>query len=144
MPLARYFCYGGVLLALLFVAGAFLPKSPIPASVDRHLPRILISSERKWPERVVFDTSIRVNVPTLPAPSPVESPAPAAPPDVSARARNALAQLEPSAAVEPRATDRKKRGPKPQRQFNLEKRSIAPMIRVARYPQFGWYGYSMW
>lgn len=145
MPLARYFLYvGGVLLALLFVAAALLPKLPLPASTGPRLPSIHISSERKWPERVVFDTGIQMNIPTRAADLRAESLVPAVPADVSANARNALAQLQPSTAGVPRTSDRKKRGPKLQRQFNVAKRSTAPVIRLARHPQFGWFGYSIW
>ena len=145
MPLARYLFYvGGVLLALMFVADALLPKLQQPQSTDLHLPQIRISSERRWPERVVFDTSIQMNVPARPADALAERPVPAVPADVSANARNALAQLQSSAASEPRTSDRKRRGPRPRHQFSLAKRSIAPVIRLARHPQFGWFGYSIW
>src|SRR6201991_1026293 len=57
MPLARYFLYvGGVLLALLFVASACLPKPPAIAEGTEYPPPIRIHSDRKWPERIVFDT----------------------------------------------------------------------------------------
>jgi hypothetical protein len=147
MPLARYFLYvGGVLFALLFVAGAFLPKSPRPASADSHLLRIQISSDQRWPERVVFDTGVRVEIPAQRAELPAERPSPAEPADASAKALGALAQLQPQppSASEPRPADRKKRMPKPQHQFNPAKRSTAPAIRLARHPQFGWFGYSIW
>jgi hypothetical protein len=119
-----------------------LPKLPLRASTDLQLPPIRMSSERKWPEPVVFDTSIRVDTPARPADLPAAPPVPAA--DVSAHARNAFAQLQSPAAGEQRASDRKKRGPKLQRQFNVAKRSSAPVTRLARHPQFGWFGYSMW
>jgi hypothetical protein len=47
-----------VLLALLFIADACLPKLPAAkATTDAPPPAIRIHSERKWPERIVFDTS---------------------------------------------------------------------------------------
>ena len=60
MPLVRYFFFvGGVLLALLFILDASLPKLPVAdgdyARVDKSI--IRIHSDRKWPERVVLDTS---------------------------------------------------------------------------------------
>ena len=61
MPLARYFlCVGGVLLALLFMVSAELPKVPATQATNTvaELPMIRIHTDRKWPERVVFDTSI--------------------------------------------------------------------------------------
>jgi hypothetical protein len=58
MPLARYFLYvGGVLLALLFIGSACLPNTPPRAETAVYLPPIRIHSDRKWPERIVFDTA---------------------------------------------------------------------------------------
>ena len=63
MPLARYFLYvGGVLLTLLFILDAYLTKIPFADRADPNLPVIRIHSDRKWPDRVVFDTSL----PTVP------------------------------------------------------------------------------
>jgi hypothetical protein len=43
MPLARYFLFvGGVLLALLFVADALLPKLPAAETANANLPVIRI------------------------------------------------------------------------------------------------------
>jgi hypothetical protein len=61
MPLMRYFIFvGGALLALLFVANACLPALPVAeASYSApDLSVIRIHSDRKWPERVVFDTAL--------------------------------------------------------------------------------------
>jgi hypothetical protein len=61
MPLLRYFFFvGGVLLALLFASGAYAPQSSIVSSTETgvSLPVIRIHSDRKWPEPVVFNTSI--------------------------------------------------------------------------------------
>ena len=145
MPLARYFaCVGGVLLALLFIADFSLPKLPLAEATDPHLPLIPISSERRWPERVVFDTSVQMNIPAGPATLGAEPPAAPASADVSAKAREAFAQLHSSSTNAPRTSDRTKRGSKPQRQFNLARRSVAPVIRMARHPQFGWFGFGIW
>ena len=63
MPLARYFLYvGGVLLTLLFILDAYLTEIPFAQGADPNLPVIGIYSDRKWPDRVVFDTSL----PTVP------------------------------------------------------------------------------
>src|SRR3954466_1532510 len=98
MPLARYFLLvGGVLLALIFVSDLYLPKSPVAeraADIDRQV--IRIHSDRKWPERIVLDTSLATitpapaqgvaSVPPAPAPAPA-APAPAPPADDAAKAR---------------------------------------------------------
>jgi hypothetical protein len=59
MPLLRYLTFvGSMLLALLFLADWYFPKSapePVHADVDRSI--IRIHSRHKWPEAVVFDTS---------------------------------------------------------------------------------------
>src|ERR1700722_17717589 len=102
MPLARYFFYvGGVLLALLFVSDAVLPKLPVADSANSDLPVIRIHSERKWPERVVFDTSRPTIVPAQVAKtqSGTQVPATVAEFPPKARVREAFAQL-PSAAAQ--------------------------------------------
>jgi len=102
MPLVRYFLFvGTALLALLFIVDACLPQSPVVESANTaanantatDLSVIRIHSDRKWPARVEFDTS-------LPAPiaAPVrtaEASVPAAA-DVNApvRMRDAFAQLQ--------------------------------------------------
>src|SRR5437588_12091998 len=101
MPLARYFgVVGGVLLTLLFFLNAFLPKFPEATevrTVDKSV--IRIHSDRKWPERIVFDTS----QPTLIPPQAAKSleanvPAQARVADVAgkARGRDSLAELQQS------------------------------------------------
>ena len=67
MPIARYFVVvGGALAVLLLIAGWSL--SVPPASL-RDQPEIIervairIRSERKWPEKVVLDTS-QLTIPT--------------------------------------------------------------------------------
>ncbi len=85
MPLGRYFTFtGSILLALLFLADWYMPKTSIEAGrtdVDRAI--IRIHSQHKWPEAVVFDTSQPTIVPpTVVAAVPAEKPA-----------RDAFAQL---------------------------------------------------
>jgi hypothetical protein len=144
MPLARYFVYvGGVLLVLLFIADFSLPKSPLSETTLPHFPRIVIASEQRWPERVVFDTSVQMNIPAPLATSGAEIPAPPLAADVSVKARQALAQIQSSSPNKLRTSDRKTREPRLHRQ-SVAKRSIAPVVRVARQPQYGWFGYSIW
>jgi len=96
MPLLRYFVFvGGALLALLFISDAVLPKQPLPsflnvASSEHSLVRI--HSERKWPERIVFDTSLPTIKPAVVAEA---QPAPQAVPAPKARVREAFAQFTP-------------------------------------------------
>ena len=58
MPIVRYFVVvGGALAALLLVAGWFLPVPPASFPDQPEIIAIRIRSERKWPEKVVLDTS---------------------------------------------------------------------------------------
>lgn len=57
MPLLRYFLgVGTALSALMFIADAYLPKPAASETAYADLPAIRIHSERKWPDRVVFNT----------------------------------------------------------------------------------------
>jgi hypothetical protein len=117
VPLGRYFLFvGSVLLAMLFIADRHLPNSPSQffmreARVDKSI--IRLQSAHKWPEPIVFDTSL----PTIvPSPLPVIAAAPAANPP-----REALAQL-----VEPSRPAAKQSEPK------KAKRKFASRARPAR------------
>jgi hypothetical protein len=148
MPLARYFFYvGGVLLALLSVRDAYLPKAPVAERTNADSPVIRIHSERKWPERVVFDTSLPTIIPPRIASDEASIPFPPAATDVpvKAREREALAQMQPSNAKEPQSSSPKKREPRLQHQAKIAKRHTAPQFFVsARQPQYGWFGNSIW
>jgi hypothetical protein len=141
MPVARYFLYvGGVLLALLFISDAYLPKLPVAKTARTDVPiiRIHIKSDRKWPERIVYDTSLPTVAPAQIANADIggavtETPArmPA-----KAQAREAFAQLQPSDPI--------KGERKPERKRKIAKHRAAPWFLVAQRPQFGWYGRSFW
>lgn len=145
MPVLRYFVLvGGVLLALLFLSNEVLPQLPVAERVAESGPNksvIRINSDRKWPERVVFDTNMPTIVPPV-APALVAEaagPAPAAVAEVSAQARGlqAFAQLKPS---EPRKPE-----PKPQPKRKVAKTRVAPsMVVVAQQPRFGFFGNDTW
>jgi hypothetical protein len=75
VPIARYFMVvGSALLALLLIAGWFLPELP-PSFPDRpeviERAAIRIKSAHKWPEKIVLDTSRS----TIPPPAVEEPPA---------------------------------------------------------------------
>lgn len=142
MPVARYFLVvGGVLLALLFVLDAVVPKAPVAASTEASADKsvIRIHSDRKWPERVVFDTSLPTIVPltTAKADAAAVVPAPAQVADVSAkvRVRDAFAQLPFDPKTEP----------KPQPKRKIAKRHVAPpTVLVAQQPHFGFFANNTW
>src|ERR1700693_2247503 len=126
MPLARYFLFvGGVLVALLLVSGWLLPKLPMTETADMGADKsfLRISSDRKWPERVVFDTSVAPIAPVETAMTE-EAGAPRATDavtDVSARVRDAFAQLEPSDQKKP---DQKKVESKPHSKHKIAKKHL--------------------
>jgi len=146
MPLARYFLFvGGVLLALLFVADAYLPQMPVAESENAGFDpaSIRIHSDRKWPERVVFDTSHPVIVPTQAANAVPLSPAPATVADIpaTARARNSFAQLQPSDRQQAEPADLKRPEKKLRPRRRVAKRHVAPpMMLMAQQPPFGFFG----
>jgi len=146
MPLARYFLYvGGVLLALLLILDAYLPKFPVAAKATANPPVIRILSDRKWPERIVYDTSLPTIIPTQIAGTEVSVYAPAmiADASVGAREREAFAQLPSSDARELRLPEPKMREPKLQRSRKM-RYAVPPTVLVARQPHFGWFGNRIW
>jgi len=154
MPVARYFFFvGAALLALLFVADAYLPKLPVTTVADAAVetPMIRIQSDRKWPERIVFDTSIPVVSPVQTA-AAVPAPASARNADVSAKVREAFAQLQPSDAkppqqLQPAASKAPAPAPTPPKRKVAKKHTAPPMVLVAQQQQprpFGFFGNNTW
>jgi hypothetical protein len=145
MPVLRYFLFvGGALLALLFAVDAFSPTTPVVAEADASStpenPTLRIRSDRKWPERIVFDTSM----PTIAPPAQIAASEVAAPPPpaageftAKARVRESFAQFRPAEESKPEA--------KPQPKRKIAKRrapSAAPQVAlIAQQPQrFGFFG----
>jgi hypothetical protein len=155
MPVARYFFFvGAALLALLFVADAWLPKLPVTAVADAAVetPMIRIQSDRKWPERIVFDTSIPVVSPVQTAAAVMPVPGSARVADVSAKVREAFAQLQPSDAkptqqLQPTASKIPAPAPTPPKRKVAKKHTAPPMVLVAQQQQqrpFGFFGNNTW
>jgi hypothetical protein len=127
------------LLALLFVSDPYLPKLPVADWGNSRSAIIHIHSDQKWPERIVYDTSLPTVVPTQIA----NIEANVAAPEIAASAteREAFAQLQSSS----RLPDAKKREPKLQRQHKIAKRRAVPAaLLAARQVQFGWFGNRIW
>ena len=160
MPLLRYFLYvGGALLSLILIANLVLPQEALPGTLTSatELPSVRIQSDRKLPERIVFDTSSTVAiapVPVLPAPKVAAVVAPAPAPAVNAaipskaRVREAFAQLPPSEDVSEPKMDQMARVVVPAPQMykvkQAPKRVVAPrpytarpLAMVAQQPHFG-------
>ena len=138
MPVLRYFLFAGaVLLALLFVTDAYGPKAEAVASANGAIDMpagamIRIHSDRKWPERVVFDT----NAPVIAA-APVQTAEASIPTSVeispTARVRETFAQFVP---VEPKKVQPKTRVAK--------NRPSLGTIRVAQHQRFGFTANAIW
>jgi hypothetical protein len=142
MPVLRYFLFvGGSLLALLFAVDAYVPKEPVvtaaEASAPTDNPTLRIRSDRKWPERIVFDTSVPTIVPpaqTAAIEVSVPSPTAASEFTAKARVRESFAQFKPA--------DEGKSEAKPQPKRKIAKRRAPPqVVLVAQQPQrFGFFG----
>lgn len=158
MPILRYFLFvGGTLFALLVLADAVLPSVPLPASLTSaaDLPTVRIQSTRKWPERIVIDTSIATPAQTKVAtvePSAVVAtaqPAKTAARDAYAQLNVAEAKAPTAAAVEKPPARAMKSSETAARPADAKKRKVAkthpgkPMILVAQQPHFGLFN-STW
>jgi hypothetical protein len=149
MPVGRYFLFvGGVLLALLFISDAYLPQLPVTASAAADMPMIRIHSDRKWPERIVFDTTIRpaapVQIAKTEAVVPAAAPANVADMSTKVRVRDAFAQL-PFDSKQAQSSDPKKPEPKLPPKRKVAKRHVAPpTMQVAQQPQFGFFANNTW
>jgi len=152
MPLMRYFFFvGGVLLALLFVFGGTLPTVQVADRADDavDLPVIPIHTDRKWPERIVFDTRVPAAVPAPATTTEAQIAAPVTDGGVSPKARvlGAFAQLQPPEAkqLQPYGPGKPEPKPRPKRKVAKAVRSPAPpMIQVAQQPRFGLFGNNTW
>jgi hypothetical protein len=143
MPLARYFaCVGSVLLALLFIVDAYLPKLPAAGNSETQLPAIRVySDQNKWPERIVFDTA--AVLPKSSADADVITTASPTLAMVSPRVRRALAELQTSDAG-PRVNAKEPEA-RPQRLHRFVKKHAArSVLLVARRSPFGWFGPRIW
>ena len=156
MPLLRYFIFvGGVLLALLLVSNSVLPQVPLPGTLTSgsDLPPVRIHSERKLPDKVVFDTSAPMSAPAAktvvavaPAPAPVIAPPAVVEMSAKARVREAFAQLpykEQAAGAkvsqmallalpEPKMVSKV-----PLKRKVAKPRTANPLMTVAQQPHFG-------
>jgi hypothetical protein len=69
VPLFGYFAVvGGFLLSTLFIANVSLPATLVDSGSQTHQPKptILIDSSRKWPERIVYNTSLPTTLAVVP------------------------------------------------------------------------------
>ena len=158
MPLLRYFLYvGGALLSLILISNVVLPQEPLPGTLTSatELPPVRIHSDRKLPDRIVFDTSSTVAstpVPVLASPkvAAAVAPAPVVTAEMSAKARvrEAFAQLPPADDVSEPKMDQMAKvvvpEPKMYKVKQAPRRTVAsrsygprPLTMVAQQPHFG-------
>ncbi len=139
MPLARYFFFvGGLLLTLLFVVDATLPKvtEAVRAEAGTDKSIIRIHSDRKWPERIVFDTTLPTIIPASAVRAEAVVPASQTSAEASpkARVREAFAQF---ASSEPKKPELK---PQPQRKRKIVRNRVVPSgVMVAQQPRSGFF-----
>ncbi|WFU23595.1 hypothetical protein QA649_37180 [Bradyrhizobium sp. CB1717] len=140
MPIIRYFVFvGGLLLALLFAADRYLPAPVEAAAVaDPDRTTIRIKSARSLPERIVFDTTPRTDVPIIAQTDPL-------PDEPRQQVREAMAAMpvEPPAEVRKEAPMRASAAarPHPKRSAKLQKRTLDRRLAFERPDPFagGWW-----
>ncbi|MBB4258634.1 MULTISPECIES: hypothetical protein [unclassified Bradyrhizobium] len=140
MPIIRYFvCVGGLLVTLLFAADRYLPAPGEPAATadpDRTI--IRITSARRLPEKIVFDTRLRADVPEIAQADPI-------PEEPRQHMREAMAAM-PAA---PSGQTKKESAPRvsaearthPKRSAKSSKRSPERRLAFERHDPFsgGWW-----
>ncbi|SFI25052.1 hypothetical protein SAMN05216525_106154 [Bradyrhizobium sp. Gha] len=148
MPLLAYFWkVGAALLALLFVAD-FCLRAPVAWKTRVDGPAIRIYSDRKWPERVVLDTSSPATVAATPEIMPMEKSPPAdgtKPPVIGTELPavvNALAMARTD--QQPRETVDRKRARKTRHIASRSRRQPPQMALATRQAQYAWFGYRYW
>jgi hypothetical protein len=142
MPIMRYFFWvGGALLALLLVFDATQPGLPATERANvvaaaANQPVVRIHSDRKWPEKVVYDTSLPTIVPPPPKVEVAAVVPTSAQEEMSAKARvrESFAQFRPADDPKPEI--------KPQPRRKVAKARPAPpmqLMRVAQHPNYGFF-----
>ena len=146
MPVARYFLFvGGMLLALLFALDAFAPQQTVVAgnaapSINKTVVRI--RSDRKLPERVVYDTSLPTIVPPTASQIAASPAAQAADVGAQTQVRDTFAKFVPAEA---KKFEKQPESQAPRKRKIAKIRPALPM-RVAQQPHFGFgfFGSNTW
>lgn len=143
MPLMRYFAFvGGALLALLLLANACLPALPgtqaARSTATADLSVIRIHSDRKWPQRVVFDTSQPTLAP-VPAAAPVVAEAAPAPEKAATPLKTGVREAFAQVPVNPAHVE-----PKRKRKAVARNYAGQPRILVAQQRPVAFFGNSLW
>jgi len=127
-----------------FAVDAVVPKEPLVTAAEANAttenPALRIRSDRKWPDRIVFDTSLPTIVPPAQTAATEVSPPPTAAGEFTAKARvrESFAQFRPADESKPEAK------PQPPKRKIAKHRAppAAPQVAlVAQQPQrFGFFG----
>ena len=151
MPLAGYFRnVGAVLLALLFIADFCLPSSPVVQRGPAYPPVIRIHSDKKWPARVIFDTTQVLVIAVAAVPSAGNAPVPPVAGDVPASqastsaVREALALLPRPDARHAELVEQGKRHWVPRQAVRSTRKHPKRVVVAARQGAVGWFGFGHW
>lgn len=153
MPLAAYFRnVGAALLALIFLADFYFPNAPVVEKSAAYPPAIRIHSDRKWPERVVFDTTqtlVAVAEPVgagIAIAAIVDTIEPPAVQTGKPAARDAFALMHEPQARRPETTaNQHKRQRKPHYRVARSNRYAKQQMAIAmQQRQFAWFGFPQW
>ena len=137
VPAGRYLLLvGSALIALLFLADSYFPKASGPfvreSEVDKSI--IRITSAHRWPEKVVYDTSLPTIVPpsvvAANAPTPISQTEEVPIPRASANVGQPVAKLATVAPTPERALVRPKR--------KANRKSPGARLLAYREPSTGW------
>ncbi|MCK1651570.1 hypothetical protein IVA88_08985 [Bradyrhizobium sp. 149] len=135
MPLIRYFVFtGSALLVLLYLADYYM-AGPVSAAAETgpDLSIARIHSAQTWPEKIVFDTSVR-QIPLTKIAASTTSDA-AAPPAAPEGTRQAFAVVVQSAA-ESKAAESKRAAPAAPKKRVAERHRRRQALRMAARGQF--------
>ncbi|OPZ00381.1 hypothetical protein A5906_19455 [Bradyrhizobium sacchari] len=140
MPIIRYFVFvGALLLALLIAADRYLPvplERAGPSDPDRTIIRIV--SARTLPEKIVFDTRPRADLPTIAQADPL-------PEEPRQQVREAMAAMPPPPSVEVRKEAPARASaavrPHPKRSAKLQRKTLDRRLAFERADSFagGWW-----
>jgi hypothetical protein len=128
VPVAKYFTVAGsVLIALLLIAGWSFPEAP--ASVPRrteHIGRapIRITSEHKWPEKIILDTNRPTFLPPPTEETLIEEPAKDLPDEM---VKQAIVDVVTKPSPDARPIDAR-----PQSVRSRRKKGTVPPARMAK------------
>jgi hypothetical protein len=128
---------GGVLLATLLIAHAYLAVDRIDAGIKAvsNPPKILIRSSKKWPERIVFDTNLPTTFAVIPSEVVIALDSAAASSVSPPSSINSMAQLTSSHPVRAAARPAVVK-PKLVKMPRLSQPRFAYLQKARRYPGF--------